>query len=194
MFVSTMVLTWILDYVIGVSVRLAYQLKVRWMMLFPLRTHGKVKEEMSITIKSLKCSSCGIQVPCNDEALELALVSCKDKYREDFKTCSLKHLIEMTQNIRDRQAGKPKAIPRVLQPNARDYSQELDSYVERSPLEYKGYEDEHAWSHLPRVPPRQQLRTLNVDTEKGEFEFEVDDPIVVFIHKNGKVEDRSFEK
>ena len=167
-------------------------------MLFPLKKLvGKVREGMGLKIKSLKCSACGIKVNAIDEEIELALASCKNKYREDYKSCALKHLVEFTKNINDRQAGKPKQVPRILQPGARDYS-ESDSYVDRSQDDVTGghaYDDYPDWSLLNSRPSsHHQIKTLAINREKGEFEFEVDDPIVIFIHKNGRVDLQSFEK
>ena len=150
---------------------------------------------MGLKIKSLKCSACGIKVNAIDEEIELALASCKNKYREDYKSCALKHLVEFTKNINDRQAGKPKQIPRILQPGAKDYSR-LDNYVDRSEHDVTGghaYDNYPDWSLL-NSRPFSRLNTLTIDHEKGEFEFEVDDPIVIFIHKNGRVDVQSFEK
>lgn len=111
--------------------------------------------------RAFECSKCGVRLAHDIKLMSIQVDQCEKSHIGNVWKCGLTDLLEFVMRLDNKAVGKPKVLPRILQPAT-------------------SWADQVKLAEQRKQPPE-------VVEESQDFEFTVDDPIRILISKKGHV-------
>lgn len=144
-------------------------------------------------IKQLKCKKCKTKVANDDATIDLCINTCPNKDKGGDDACGMKHMNDFVKRFNEKRDGRPKQLPALLQKQPFELAH--GARIEVSEPGYMRQDCGIGWlCQHGRCGPCQNEDVdpqATVEVTQTDFSVDIDEPIVIFVHKNGRIEHRS---